>query len=279
MRVRVLVAGLALVVAGTGCSRADDPVRPDDPVGDAGGTPGGRAVERVWAEAREAEARSALFDVSHTGSDTLADRNARAGLSSTRPPHYVEPPPGVRACFVSDGAWLAIADLGDPVRGHVALGEGPTCPVAGDAERPFPTAQVLGRLPLQEAPGKWLRNGDLLAPDVPVDLFATAGPDDLDLGLSDGQFEAIDLARLLFSSLEVHASDHPGRRPPRRLAALRDYEPWGFELRDADRIRDYRVVGSTVSFCALAPDGAWVSVSSEADVIATAPSDATCSTR
>lgn len=222
----------------------------------------------AFVATRNASARSTLLDVSGTNPDDLSGLNDRAGLSGSNRPRYVEPPAGVRVCFLTGDAWLAIHGPGNDVRGTVALGEGTRCPAAGpDAEHPFPDAEVLGRLPLRdEGPGRWLRGGDRLAPWVPADLSDTWTAD-FELGFTEGQHEALELARLLFSSLEVFAANNPGRTLP-RPEGLGDYEPWGFEVEDADRIRDYFVSGSTVRFCALGSDGAWVVASSQDDVLA-----------
>ncbi len=231
--------------------------------------------------AREASARSTLLDVSGSDPDDLASVNERAGLSGSDGPRYVEPPADDHVCFVTGDAWLvkySPAGAGRASRPLVALGEGSSCPARGpDPERPFPTADVLGERPRGDGgPGRWLRGGGRLAPWVPADLSDTWTAD-FDLGYTEGQVEAFELARVLFSALDVFAANNPGRPLP-RPEELGDYEPWGFEVEDADRIEDYRVSGSTVRFCALGADGAWASVSSEDDVIATGSSGEECAT-
>lgn len=230
---------------------------------------------------RNASARSSLFDVSKSGTDIdVGDDvdvlNARAGLSESSPPHWVEPPDGVLACFVTGDAWVGVHAPGGAGRGTVALGEGSSCPAAGaEPGEPFPDAAVLGRLPRgDEGPGRWLRGGDRLEPLVPADLGDTWS-EEFELGVTPGQEEAIGLARLLFSSLEVFASNNPGRPLP-RPEELGDDEPWGFEVAEADRIRDYEVDGTTVRFCAIGLDGSWALVSSEEDVVATGPDGEDC---
>ena len=278
--VSLLVPVVLLVLAGCSSEPAEDPE------GSAPSTPPSFAAAQdplvaAFRAVRNASARSSLFDVSKSGGgvdvgDDVDDLNARAGLSESSPPHWVEPPDGVLACFVTGDAWVAVATPGGAGRSTVALGEGSSCPAAGpEPGTPFPDAEVLGRRPRgDEGPGRWLRGGDRLEPLVPADLSDTWS-EEFDLGVTQGQEEAIDLARLLFSSLEVFAANNPGRPLP-RPEELGDYEPWGFEVAEADRIRDYEIDGTAVRFCASGPDGSWALVSRQDDVIATGADGEEC---
>lgn len=55
-------------------------------------------------------------------------------------------------------------------------------------------------------------------------------------------------------------------------------EPQGVAVDQADRTRDYEVSGSSVRLCALGSDGAWVTASSDDEVLATGPSGEECTT-